>query len=253
MGNSINDIAAHVKKHGISRTNRFFVNIPLPLRLSINASAGEIRTQEVSNDLASPDMPKWLNFACEDAVFPSKNISTHEVKFGYGPTRPLPYDSTFAPILLSFRLSKDFIEKKFFDNWINKIQDPHNYEFNFHNEYSTDITIVQLDEGTVNKETKEIIPESSVYSIKLKDAYPSETNALQLSMNDRDTYHILGVTFSYRDWTESSFKLLPEQLTSTQSQHEVDLKNSYGIYRPSWFPSSFPTTINDIIYDTIRF
>jgi len=130
-----------------------------------------------------------LTFRCESTQFPSRTFATTEQKFGTNPVEKHAYQTTYNDIEISFIVSEDMSEKKFFDAWMNLINPTASFDFSYRNDYITDFYVFQYD-GTQTIKT---------YSIALLDAFPISVNQLDLDWSN-DNYHKLSVTFAYRYW-----------------------------------------------------
>jgi len=130
-----------------------------------------------------------LTFRCESTQFPSRTFATTEQKFGSNPTEKHAYHTTYNDIEMSFIVSEDMSEKKFFDAWMNLINPTASFDFNYRDDYITDFYVFQYD-GTQTVRT---------YSIALLDAFPISVNQLDLDWSN-DNFHKLSVTFAYRYW-----------------------------------------------------
>ena len=64
-----------------------------------------------------------LQFLCENVALPTKSISANE-KFIYGVAYQMPYRQAFQELSMTFLLTDDMAQKKFFDAWQKKIIDP---------------------------------------------------------------------------------------------------------------------------------
>lgn len=130
-----------------------------------------------------------LTFRCESTQFPSRTFATTEQKFGSNPTEKHAYHTTYNDIEMSFIVSEDMSEKKFFDAWMNLINPTASFDFNYRDDYITDFYVFQYD-GSQTVRT---------YSIALIDAFPISVNQLDLDWSN-DNIHKLSVTFAYRYW-----------------------------------------------------
>jgi len=162
----------------LARSNRFDVNIPVPISL--------LPYLKTSRDLI---------YRCENANLPSKTFATTEQKI-YGPIEKHPYLTTYNDIDLTFIVDDNMNQKVFFDAWLNYINPSYNYNFRYKDDYSTTITINQYN---VKNEVS--------YSINLYEAFPVSMNQLDLDWSS-DGYHKLIVTFAYTYWKNNSIQEL---------------------------------------------
>ena len=181
MAGNINDFKSSFTKD-LARTNRFDVNIPIPLTLIPYISSA-----------------KSLTYRCENAQLPGRTFATTEQKT-YGPVEKFPYQTTFNDIDLTFIIEDDMNQKVFFDAWLNYINPQYNNNFRYKSDFSTVITVNQYD-----------VTGKLSYSIDLVDAYPISMNQLDLSWGD-DGYHKLSVSFAYTYWKNNSLQAVGMQL-----------------------------------------
>jgi len=181
MAGNINDFKSSFTKD-LARTNRFDVNIPIPLTLIPYISSA-----------------KSLTYRCENAQLPGRTFATTEQKT-YGPVEKFPYQTTFNDIDLTFIIEDDMNQKVFFDAWLNYINPQYNNNFRYKGDFSTIITVNQYD-----------VTGQLSYSVDLVDAYPISMNQLDLSWGD-DGYHKLSVSFAYTYWKNNSLQAVGMQL-----------------------------------------
>ena len=184
MAGNINDFKSSFTKD-IARTNKFDVNINIPLTLIPYVSSA-----------------KSLKYRCENAQLPGRTFATTEQKT-YGPIEKFPYLTSYNDIDLTFIIEDDMNQKVFFDAWLNYINPQYNNNFRYKSDYSTVITINQYD-----------VTNELTYSVDLIDAYPISMNQLDLSWGD-DSYHKLSVSFAYTYWKNNSLQALGMQLVDS--------------------------------------
>lgn len=181
MSRSINDFKTSFKGD-LARTNRFDVQIPVPLTLIPYVKSA-----------------RNLTYRCENANLPGRTLATTEQKT-YGPVEKHPYLSTYNDIDLTFIVDDDMQQKIFFDAWLNYINPTYNYNMRYKENYATTMTINQY--GVANENT---------YSVSLFDAYPISINQLDLDWNG-DSYHKITVTFAYTYWKNLTLQALGMEL-----------------------------------------
>jgi len=139
-------------------------------------------------------LPTTLTYRCETAELPSKTYATVEQKFGSNPIEKYPYQVQFNDISLTFIVSGDMSEKKFFDSWMEKISPSANFDMSYKfgkKGYTAAVTIRQF--NSLNQVT---------YAVNLIDAYPITVNQLDLDWSS-EGYHRLNVVFAYTYWEQS--------------------------------------------------
>lgn len=181
MAGSINDFKSSFKTD-LARTNRFDVNIPVPLTLLPYVSSA-----------------KDLKYRCEAAQLPGRTLATLEQRT-YGPVEKFPYMNTYNDIDMVFLVDDDMNQKVFFDAWMNYINPLYNYNFRYKSDYSTVLTVNQYD---VNGQLS--------YSVNMFDAYPVSMNQLDLDWAGEGV-HKLSVTFAYTYWQNNSLQAVGMEL-----------------------------------------
>lgn len=170
MSNRQKDFIAEIKTQGLSRMNRFTVEMTPPVGMPA-------------------DIRRTLLF-CEKASLPGISFSTTQNRT-FGEFREVPYDRLFDTIQLTFHVDKKMTVKKIFDDWTGMIQNPGNRSFGWYNEYVTPITIrIQDLEDKVH------------YEVTCFEAYPKTIGQVSLDAEGKDTMR-LEVTFQYKYWTAS--------------------------------------------------
>jgi hypothetical protein len=181
MAGNINDFKSSFTKD-LARTNKFDVEIPVPLTLIPYVSSA-----------------KSLKYRCETAQLPGRTFATTEQRT-YGPIEKYPYLNTYNDLDLTFIIDDDMNQKVFFDAWMNYINPLYNNNMRYKGDYSTTIVINQYD-----------VTNQLTYSINLIDAYPISINQMDLNWGD-DGYHKLNVTFAYTYWQNNSLQALGMEL-----------------------------------------
>jgi hypothetical protein len=195
---------------------------------------------------------------CEAAMIPGRHLMTTETSIN-GPIYNAPYKSMYETLTLQFLVGRDMRERLFFDAWQNAVIDPVTHASGFYNDYTTTISIQQLDdltldatylipglskvreiENTAMKVGSTIIPwlpgqvgekadqffnkfldrsMPPTYEIKLHEAYPVSVSPMALSYTTLDQYHRLQVTMSYRYWLKPQTQSVSSSLSFPTSDN----------------------------------
>jgi hypothetical protein len=134
------------------------------------------------------EITRGLDIMVESTDIPGKNLTTTEIKYN-GDFYKVPYAVVYETQQIMFKCSRDMYEKNIIDDWMNLIFDPTTHEVAYMDDYATNIIINQLNEQ-----------DEIVYSIILKDAFPTMCAPMTVSNEDRDTYARLQCQFMYRRW-----------------------------------------------------
>jgi len=214
MAGSIAEFKSSFSKE-LARPSKFDVNIPIPLGL-----------------IPYLGTSRMLTMRCENAELPGRTIATTSMKI-YGVEEKFPYMSSYNDMSLTFIVSDDMKEKKFFDAWLNWINPNSSFNLKYKKDYSVGLRINQYD---VRNEVS--------YSADLVDAYPIAVNGMDLNWS-ADGYHKLTVTFAYTSWRDNSletlamdfvenviadsiFRSTPELRTAAEIQASIDLGDFNG-------------------------
>lgn len=147
----------------------------------------------ITNGLDPSYNTENLKFFCELAELPGRNLLTTEEKI-YGPIRKIAYGSSYLETSMTFLCtSNGMMEKRYFDNWMDNINHPTNFDANYYNNYIKDITLNMYDETNL-----------IMYSVLFKECYPTIVGAISLNTAAKDDYARINVTFTYRYWIRNS-------------------------------------------------
>ena len=181
MAGSIADFKASFNTD-LARPSRFDVNVPIPIGM-----------------LPYRQIGRTLKMRCESTELPGRSISTTTMKI-YGVEEKFPYQTSFSDISLTFIVSDDMAEKKFFDAWLNWINPTINYNLQYKADYAAPLTINQYD-----------VKNELSYSVTMLDAFPIAMNQLDLDWSS-DGHHKLTITFAYTSWRNNSLEALGMEL-----------------------------------------
>ena len=175
-----------IREDSLARVNRFEVMIPPPRGMS-----------DVNRSYAD-----FTSLYCEMASLPPVNISTKSFKI-FGPTYQRPFGAEYGGegISLTFHVDRDMNIKKFFDDWTSIVVDPDSGLVNYQENYTSTITLKQLDEQ-----------ENITYELELYEAFPRSSNLLELNNSAQNQTHRLNVLFAYRYWKDTGreFQTIPQ-------------------------------------------
>lgn len=198
-----------VKSDGLARQNRFFINIAMP------ALTGESAIDFQSAGLKNRN----LHILCKSVNIPGVNVAATPQR-DYGETFEAPYDRTFADAQFTFYVDRGMYVRKFFDDWINTIQNPDTRELGYYNSYvSKVINVFVMDKMS-----------RITYMVQLYDAHPKTIGALSLDQASNDVMTMdVSMAFHYY-----------KTIIIDQPDPEVSGKNPYSeeILSPSGFANN---------------
>lgn len=171
-----------------------------------------------------------LTFQCIDISFPGKNFRTADVRT-YGPVRRPVIDAEFnGEVTLNFRVSRNFQEVHFINDWMEFISSSKTrYDVQYYDDYVCNLYIDALDKSM---ETEQIFnprlgPRTSrsnklLYKCELREVYPKSMDNIPLGFAKSNEISTFNVTFSYRDW-----RPIPITLTDNEDLQNQEILRQF--------------------------
>lgn len=200
---------------GFARKARFYVEFNLPGTKNIISSgsltgippAGDTgatlstSSQEQLATFKSPDEfsavqttnIKRVQAFCSAINMPDRNIEIKEVRH-HGPVYKIAHDHKSTDITATFYCDKFLRERSYFELWQSAIYSNQSNNFNFYDNYISDVNIFQLGQFASSDERDDI-----TYAVKLFDCYPKTISAVEYSY-DNNAVQTFNVTFAFRYW-----------------------------------------------------
>jgi len=136
-----------------------------------------------------------LMYLCEVAEMPGRGFVAIDGIRYYGPAFKLPSYPEYDDINLTFICRTASLERQFFDDWMTIINPINTFDFNYRDEYRSEIDIYQFSDYG---EAGATAPEAQ-YCISLIDAYPYMVSPQPMAWSD-DQFQRLVVSFTYMKW-----------------------------------------------------
>lgn len=134
-----------------------------------------------------------LSMRCESVEFPGRTIATVDDQ-AYGPSTKFAYEVTYNELNLTIIASEDMTERKYFEDWMDKIVIPSGTSIRggghvkYYNNYATgNISIYQINEDNYQ-----------IAKCVLKNAFPIGIGPINLSWDEYDSYQRFAITITYR-------------------------------------------------------
>lgn len=160
---SYNDFKSFVKNDGLARQNRFYIRISVPSLKGPAAAMFDIGKM------------KDIHMLCQSVTVPSASLATAPVRYT-GESFEAPYDRTFSPATFTFYVDRQMYVRKFFEAWIDSVQDYKERTFSWYNDFVSPYISV----FTVDRKSKD------TYETILFEAHPKSIGDLQLDQNSND-------------------------------------------------------------------
>jgi hypothetical protein len=153
------------------------------------------------------NLTRDLVYLTEVAELPGRGFMNIDVRY-YGPNHKLPFQTTYEDLNLTFLCRSESLEREFFDDWMLIINPVNTFDFNYRDDYRSDIDIYQYSEVADYEDDTPV----AKYWITIKNAYPILINPQPVTWSD-DQIQRLVVSFTYTHWIRKG--LDPEPRTSS--------------------------------------
>ncbi len=138
-----------------------------------------------------------LTFVCDSAELPGRGFVATEARY-YGPGQQFPNNTVYNPLNLSFVCRTKSVERQIFDDWMDVINPTTSFNFNYPQQYYSDVEVIQFAEYGKISGQQQFVPEP-VYYFKLRKAYPITVQPQPVTWADEDVLR-LQVQFQYKYW-----------------------------------------------------
>ena len=178
---------------GLSRRWKYSVSITPPTSMSSSVGAGKI------------------DFLALTAVMPGKAFTTTEQRI-YGINKTVPYETGYDPILLTMLNPTDWSTRKFWDEWLDHIQNPGSKNMRYYKSMIGQVEISHYDD-----ETTEVNSSNARYSVILNEAWPERISPYALGWENTDLGNF-EISIRYKQWHEKGTTRHRKQGNLAQSQ-----------------------------------
>lgn len=179
MSAAMNDYAAFlIDSQSFYRTNRFFCIVFPPSNI-------KPLNEYYKNDKFG------FRFTCEAVSLPTQTLETTDYRLNMLPTVKMPHMMNYGDsITLTFRMSKEFLERKFFLTWQENV-----FSFDgvapgvrYRDEYcyNSSIILSQIDTAS-----------NKIYNTEFTEVYPTSVSGIEYSWMPSDEYVRQTVSFAF--------------------------------------------------------
>lgn len=204
---NLNQFVTFVKTQGLSKVNRFEVDILSPRIIS------------------DVEPSRTVSLLCEVSNFPPLNLSVKPFKI-FGPSYQRPITSEYGGdgISMTFHVDREMKVKRYFDDWMERIVRRDDFTVNYQADYATTIRIKQLDEGSLIDEPpgQGSLEDNAnklnvTYEIELLEAFPRSMTLMDLNHTSQNQTHRLNIIFAYRYWRRTDIQKDPQPKISFET------------------------------------
>ncbi len=222
---------------GFARKARFYVEFNLPKAGGAgltNIDPGS-ELSDAANELAttfksSAEMisvqkanARRVQAFCSAISMPERTIEMKEVKH-HGPAYKIATDYKSADITATFYADKFLRERSYFELWQKAAFSNQSHNFNFYDNYVSDVNIFQLGQFASRNERDDV-----TYAVKLFDCFPKTISAVEYSY-DNNAVQTFQVTFGFRYWINYFLDRSGNIELGQPNFRDVTVKSSFGAF-----------------------
>jgi hypothetical protein len=224
---------------GFARKARYYVEfyLPKPGGLDLrgiddtgqvgisNASQESINSFRSNNEMNAVQTAnaRRVQAFCKSISMPDRDVLMKEIKH-HGPSRKFAYDYKSAPITATFYTDKFLRERSYFELWQTSAFSPVSNNYNFYDNYVSDINIFQLGSFESRNERDDM-----TYAVKLFDCYPKTISTVDYSA-DGNEVQTFSVTFEFRYWINYFLDRSGNIQLGQANFNDVTVKSKYGAF-----------------------
>ena len=182
---------------GFARKARYYAEFQLPRGISDQTLGNAEETMGFATDSDNRNTQntngRRVRAFCNAINMPDREIIMKEVKHN-GPARNIAYDFKSGDVNATFFADKFLRERTYFELWQKSAFSTANFNYNYYNDYVTNLNIFQLGQYASRQERDDV-----TYGVQLIDAFPKTISAVDYSA-EANTVQTFSVTFSFRYW-----------------------------------------------------
>ena len=160
---------------------------------------------------------------CNSISMPERSIETKEIRH-HGPAYKLAFDYKSADITATFYCDKFLRERSYFEMWQSAVFSTKSHNYNFYDNYVSDINIFQLGQFASRNERDDV-----TYAVKLFGCFPKIIGPVEYSY-DANTVQTFQVTFTFRYWINYFLERSGNIELGTPNFRGFDIKSGSGAF-----------------------
>ena len=160
---------------------------------------------------------------CSGIEMPERTIETKEIRH-HGPAYKLAFDYKSADITATFYCDKFLRERSYFELWQAAVFSTKSHNFNFYDNYVSDINIFQLGQFASRNERDDV-----TYAVKLFQCFPKTIGPVAYSY-DNNAVQTFQVTFTFRYWINYFLERSGNIELGSPNFRSVDVKSGLGAF-----------------------
>jgi len=160
---------------------------------------------------------------CSAIAMPERTIETKEIRH-HGPAYKLAFDYKSADITATFYCDKFLRERSYFETWQSAVFSLQSQNYNFYDNYVSDINIFQLGQFASRNERDDI-----TYAVKLFECFPKTIGPVQYSY-ENNAIQTFEVTFTFRYWINYFLERSGNIELGSPNFRDVTVKSGFGAF-----------------------
>ena len=222
---------------GFARKARFYVEFNLPKAggagitnvdtgAELSDGANELETTFKSSAemiAVQKANARRVQAFCSAISMPERTIEMKEVKH-HGPAYKIATDYKSADITATFYADKFLRERSYFELWQKAAFSNQSHNFNFYDNYVSDVNIFQLGQFASRNERDDV-----TYAVKLFDCFPKTISSVDYSY-EANAIQTFTVTFGFRYWINYFLDRSGNIELGQANFRDVSVKSSFGAF-----------------------
>jgi hypothetical protein len=149
---------------------------------------GEVSSQLKSSisSLSTQDPANIISMTCLMVDIPGRQENVTEVSYANFP-RKIVHGRTYNEVGMTFLVTGQYAEKKFFDDWFNAINDETNHAVEFYDNYVGTVVVECLD-----------LQDNTVYMYQLVEAFPISMGSIRMDRTSQNQQMVLDVNWAFQ-------------------------------------------------------
>jgi len=160
---------------------------------------------------------------CSAIAMPDRDIQTKEIRH-HGPAYKIAFDHKSADIQATFYCDKFLRERSYFELWQSAIYSNQSNNYNFYDNYVSDVNIYQLGQFASRNERDDI-----TYAVQLYDVFPKIIGPVEYNY-EANAVQTFTVTFTFRYWINYFLDKAGEITVGNPAFRDVSVKSGYGAF-----------------------
>jgi len=185
-------------------------------QLTTFKSSGEMQAVQKANQ-------RRVQAFCSAIAMPDRDIQTKEIRH-HGPAYKIAFDHKSADIQATFYTDKFLRERSYFELWQSAVYSNQSNNYNFYDNYVSDVNIYQLGQFASRNERDDI-----TYAVQLYDVFPKIIGPVEYNY-EANAIQTFNVTFTFRYWVNYFLDKAGNIEVGSPAFRDVTVKSGYGAF-----------------------